>query len=84
MFNTTRTDLALNVKPFDRCEGGTVKLAGCNSNTFATRPIARVRWATDSWAFELELCRRRAAVARERAARAWAAEKAQILRAGRD
>jgi hypothetical protein len=76
-FNTTRTDLGLNIKPFDRCEGGTVKLAGCKSNPFATRP-------TGSWEFELERCRRRATVERERAARAWAAEKAQILRAGRN
>lgn len=74
-------DLGLNFKPFDRCDGGTVKLAYCVGNNFTSR--ARVR-ASSTWAFELEMARRRAAVVRERDARAWAAEKAQILRAGRD
>ncbi len=68
---------ASNFKPFDRCEGGKVKLAGSTANGFTLR--CRL---FDSFADELEMCRRRARVAAITAHRAWQREKALLMRAG--
>lgn len=74
---TTRTEFsaAPNYKPFARCEGGKVKLAAARGNEVVAR-VHRPGWG---WADELETVRRLAEVARGRAARAWAREKAEIL-----
>jgi hypothetical protein len=68
-------DARTNFKPFARCEGGKMKLAGSTANGFALR--CRL---FDSFVDELEMCRRRARVAAIKAHRAWQREKAEILR----
>jgi hypothetical protein len=68
-------DARTNFKPFARCEGSKSKNGFTTANSFALR--CRL---FDSFADELEMCRRRARVAAIKAHRAWQREKAEILR----